>query len=62
MYRAALKNQKPKQVLIETNADDVRSMSDEELEKWYWWMHKEMMSYTDSHVFVHNWLQREVGE
>ena len=44
----------------QTNADCVRSMTDEELEKWYWWMHKEMMSTTDSRTFVHDWLKQEV--
>ena len=43
-----------------TNADRIRSMTDEELEKWYWWMHKEMMCATDSRTFVHNWLKQEV--
>ena len=47
---------KPKPI---TNADRVRSMTDEELEKWYWWMHKEMMCATDSRTFVHNWLKQE---
>lgn len=40
-----------------TNADRLRAMSDEEIEDWYWWMHKEMMYYTDSRVFVHEWLK-----
>ena len=44
------------------NADRVRAMSDEEIESWYWWMHKEMMNYTDSHVFVHEWLKREIDK
>ena len=42
-----------------TNADYIRSMTDEEIEEWYWWMHKEMMYYTDSMAFVHNWLKQE---
>lgn len=41
------------------NADRVRAMSDEEIEAWYWWMHKEMMRYTDSRVFLHDWLRQE---
>jgi len=45
-----------------TNADRIRAMTDEELEDWYWWMHKEMMYYTDSHAFVHNWLKEEVDD
>ena len=42
-----------------TNADKIRQMTDEEIEEWYWWMHKEMMYYTDSHTFVHDWLKQE---
>ena len=36
--------------------------TDEEIEKWFWWMHKEMMRYTDSRVFVHDWLRQEAKE
>lgn len=43
-----------------TNADQVRAMTDEEIENWYWWMYKEMTYYTDSRAFVHNWLKQEV--
>ena len=43
-----------------TNADRIRSMTDEEIEEWYWWMHKEMMRYTDSRIFVHDWLKSPV--
>jgi hypothetical protein len=57
LYQSALRNQKPK-----TNADMLRAKSDEGLEEWYWWMHKEMMNYTDSRVFVHEWLKQEVNE
>ena len=45
-----------------TNADRIRSMSDEELYNWFWWMHKEMMFYTDSHLFVREWLEQEAVE
>lgn len=45
-----------------TNADRVRFMTDEELEQWFWWMHREMMNYTDSVLFVHDWLKQEVDE
>lgn len=45
-----------------TNADRIRAMTDEEIENWYWWMHKEMMRYTDSRVFVHNWLKQEASD
>lgn len=43
-----------------SNADRIREMTDEEIEDWYWWMHKEMMYYTDSRAFVHDWLKEEV--
>lgn len=43
-----------------TNADRLRAMTDEGIEDWYWWMHKEMMRYTDSRVFVHDWLKSPV--
>lgn len=45
-----------------TNADRIRGMTDEGIEDWYWWMHKEMMRYTDSRVFVHDWLKSPVEE
>lgn len=45
-----------------TNADRIRSMTDEEIEDWYWWMHEEMMYYTDSRVFVHDWLKAPAEE
>lgn len=45
-----------------TNADRIRSMTDEEIENWYWWMHKEMMYYTDSYAFVHDWLKSPAEE
>lgn len=43
----------------QTNADRIRGMTDEEIENWFWWMHKEMMRYTDSRVFLHDWLRQE---
>lgn len=43
-----------------TNADHIRTMTDEEIEDWYWWMHKEMMRHTVSRVFVHDWLKSPV--
>lgn len=46
----------------QTNADRIRVMTDEEIEDWYWWMHKEMMYYTDSHAFVHEWLEQGVDD
>lgn len=45
-----------------TNADRIRAMTDEEIEKWFWWMHKEMMFYTDSRHFLHEWLKQEAKE
>lgn len=45
-----------------TNADRIRAMTDEEIEKWFWWMHKEMMLYTDSRHFLHEWLRQEKRE
>ena len=41
-----------------TNADRIRSMSDEEIEQWFWWMYEEMTHYTDSHEFMHDWLKQ----
>ena len=46
----------------QTNGDLVRQMSDEGIEDWYWWMHKEMMRYIDSRVFVHDWLKAPAKE
>lgn len=46
----------------QTNADRIRSMTDEEIEVWYWWMNKKMMGYTDSRMFVHDWLKAPAGE
>lgn len=42
-----------------TNGDRIRRMTDEEIEAWYWWMHKTMMQYTDSRIFLHDWLREE---
>ena len=46
----------------ETNADRIRAMSDEELEKWFWWMHDVMFNFTDSRAFLHEWLNSEVDD
>lgn len=59
MAISALEKQKVKKPI--TNADRIRSMTDEEIEDWYWWMHKEMMNCTESHVFVHDWLKQEAN-
>ena len=48
--------------LKKTNFDRLQVMSVDELEEWYWWMHKEMMRYTDSRVFLHDWLRQEASE
>ena len=45
-----------------THYDEIRAMSIEEIENWFWWMHKEMMWYTDSRVFLHDWLRQEVSD
>ena len=45
-----------------TNADRIRAMTDEEIENWFWWMHEEMMRYTDSRVFLHDWLKQEANK
>lgn len=45
---------------IKNKADRLRAMTDEEIEDWYWWMHKEMMRFTDSRIFVHDWLKSPV--
>ncbi len=47
---------------LKTNADHIRNMTDKEIEDWYWWMNKKMMGYTDSRMFVHDWLKAPVGE
>lgn len=45
-----------------SNADRIRQMTDEELEQWFWWAHKEMMSYTDSVLWLREWLKKEVDD
>lgn len=45
-----------------TNADCIRAMSTEEIEKWFWWMRKEMLQYTDSRLFLHDWLRQEAED
>lgn len=51
-----------RQTTKKTHYDEVRAMSIEEIENWFWWMHKEMMRYTDSRVFLHEWLKQEAGD
>lgn len=47
------------QTTKKTHYDEIRAMSMEEIENWFWWMHKEIMRYTDSRVFLHDWLRQE---
>lgn len=48
---------KPKPI---TNADRIRSMTDEELAEWYWWMLRYVQGYTDSRVALRDWLKEGV--
>ena len=45
-----------------TNADHVRSMTDDELAEWYWWMLHYVQGYTDSRVALREWLKEEYKE
>ena len=42
-----------------TNADEVRIMTNEELEEWFWWMLWYVNNYTDSRIALHEWLNKE---
>lgn len=42
-----------------SNADYVRSMTDEELAEWYWWMLHYVQGYTDSRIALREWLKEE---
>lgn len=42
-----------------TNADRIRSMTDEELAEWYWWMLKYLRGFTDSVAALRAWLKEE---
>ncbi len=42
-----------------TNGDKVRSMTDDELAEWYWWMLHYVQGYTDSRVALREWLKEE---
>ena len=46
----------------QTNADRIRSMTDEELAEWYWWMLRYVQGYTDSRVALLDWLKQEAKE
>ena len=43
----------------QSNADYVRSMTDEELAEWYWWMLHYVQGYTDSRVALREWLKQD---
>lgn len=45
-----------------TNADRVRSMTDDELVEWYWWMLRYIQGYTDSYIALREWLKEEYKE
>lgn len=45
-----------------TNADRIRSMTDDELAEWYWWMLYYVQSYTNSWVALRTWLKEEYKE
>ena len=47
---------------VKTNADRIRSMTDEELAEWYWWMLRYVQGYTDSKLALSEWLKEEVSE
>ena len=42
-----------------TNADRVRSMTDDQLEEWFWWMVDYLKWFTDSRHALHDWLKEE---
>lgn len=41
----------------QTNADRIRSMTDEEIAEWYWWMLRYVQGYTDSRLALSEWLK-----
>ena len=45
-----------------TNADRIRSMTDEEIADWYWWMLKHVQGYTDSRLALSEWLKKEAED
>lgn len=42
-----------------SNADRIRSMTDEELEAEFWRIYKELPKYSSSTVWFHEWLKKE---
>ena len=45
-----------------TNADRIRAMSDEELESEFWRIYEELRRWTNSRIWLHQWLMEEVEE
>lgn len=46
----------------QTNADRIRCMSDEELEAEFWRIYEELRRWTNSRIWLHQWLMEEVKE
>ena len=44
-----------------TNGDLVRSMTNEEISKWFWWMLNKTREYTDSRIALKEWLYEEAN-
>lgn len=42
-----------------TNADHIRSMPDDEIGEWYWWMLHYVQGYTDPRATLREWLKEE---
>jgi hypothetical protein len=47
---------------VYTNADRIRSLSDDELEAEYWRIYKQLPCWTDSRAWLHQWLREESCE
>lgn len=45
-----------------TNADRIRAMTDEELEAEFWRIYEELRRWTNSRIWLHQWLMEEVKE
>lgn len=43
------------------NGDLVRSMNNEEISKWFWWMLNKTREYTDSRIALKEWLNEEAN-
>ena len=46
----------------DTNADRIRAMSDEELEAEFWRIYEELRMWTNSRIWLHQWLKEEVKD